>query len=317
MDSKESLNDKVRNMFKDMFETPYEKTEDEEHNGFQQSKCTYNKCDGSGYIKIEINGYKKAKNCQCYKDEQMKRKLRNSNMSDVYFDKELKLQGLEGTVLHPLANPPERQLVKGKNGQVLKTQPEEQPMEYINRVYQQIEMKNGLEAFIKQYIERTLEYINEEPRKKIKNLILMGDTGRGKTLMANMIGKEYLINGKTVYFTTMRTLIKDVIDKGKEIEDLVARVDLLLIDELGYEYHTDSGWAITNIKEMLRVRYNKKIPVVCTTNLTPDVLEEMYDASIMSLFHGTYFMVYVDRKGGDYRIKEANEALSDFDELDV
>lgn len=317
MTSKETLNEKVRNMFKEAFETPYEKTEDEEHDGFVQSNCPHNECDGSGYIKYIVNGYNKAKNCQCYKDEQMKRKLRKSNMDDSYFNKKLKLHGLNGTLLHPLANPPERQLAVGKNKQILKNQPEETPNEYIERVYKQIEMKNGLEAFISQYTTRTLEYINQEPREKVKNLILMGATGRGKTLTANMIGKEYLINGKTVYFTTMRSLIKDVIDKGAEIEKIVETVDMLLIDELGYEYHTDTGWAITNIKEFLRTRYNKKLPVVCTTNLLPDVLEEMYDASIMSLFHGTYFMVFVDREGGDYRITEADESLNDFDELNA
>lgn len=317
MSSEGNSKEAIKDMFKEAFEHPYEKTEDEENNGFEQKKCPLNKCDGSGYNMVMINGYRKAKDCECYKEEQMKRRLRMSNMDDAYFDKTLKLHGLVGTLLHPLAKPPKRELAKGKNNQVLKVQPEEEPNEYIARVYKQIEMKNGLEAFVKQYTSRTLEYINESPKQKVKNLILMGDTGRGKTLTANMIGKEYLNKGKTVYFTTMRALIKDVIDKGKEIEKMIANVELLLIDELGYEYHTESGWAITNIKELLRVRYNRKLPVVCTTNLLPDVLAEMYDASIMSLFHGTYFMVFVDREDGDYRIQEADASLSDFDELKV
>jgi DNA replication protein DnaC len=102
--------------------------------------------------------------------------------------------------------------------------------------------------------------------------------------------------------------------KEKDIESIVSTVDLLIIDELGYEYHkSDSDFAVTQIKEFLRVRYNKKLPVVCTTNKYPMEIEERYDKSLMSLFHGTYFMVYVDNKtDGDYRYQIADNSLADF-----
>lgn len=310
-------NDKVRNLFKEILGSTFEKLEDDENASFVQTSCPYNMCDGSGYIIEFVNEKKKAQDCKCVKDEIVRRKLRNSNMDDAYWNRELKLEGLEGVLLHPLANPPERQLQKGKNGAVLKVQEPESPQEYIDRCYKQIQMKNGLEAFMKEYTTRTLEFVGEEPRQKVKNLILLGDTGRGKTYIANMAGKEYLMNGKRVYFTTMRTLVKDVINPQKDIEKIVSEVDLLLIDELGYEYHTDTGWAITQIKELLRVRYNKKLPVVCTTNLYPSDISELYDKSLMSLFHGTYFMVFVDRVDGDYRIQQADEALKDFDSFNI
>ena len=302
-----TLNKKVSDLFRNAFETPYVKTADEEHDSFNQSKCLYNKCDGSGYYLEVIDGSKKAVNCKCYEDEILKRKLRKANMSDSYWNKELKLHGLVGTLLHPLKEPIPRKIDKRKT-----KQDAEEPSEFIQRHYREIPMENGLEAFVVNYLKNTLKYINETPREKVKNLILMGDTGRGKTLMVNIIGKTYLIEGKTVYFTTMRTLVKDVMNPEVDIEKIINETDLLIIDELGKEYHTDSGWAMTQIQELLRVRYNKKLPVICTTNFYPNEIHELYDKSLLSLFHGTYFMVYVDRAEGDFRIEEADKDLEEW-----
>lgn len=311
-------NEKVKDLFEQVLGKPFKKTEEEEHDALSGNECPYGLCEGKGYIEVRENGFKKAKNCQCYNDEIIRRKLRNANMSDSYWDKELKLVGLDGLLLHPKSKPVERQPAKGKNGQVLKNQPDEHPQEFIERSYQQVQLKNGLESMIREYIHKTLNYLSQNPIQKTKGLILMGEPGMGKTLIVSMIGKTYLVNGKKVYFTTMRSLVRNVIDKDVDIEKIVSDVDLLIIDELGAEYHTENGWAITNIKEMLRTRYNKKLPVVCTTNRYPDEFHEIYDKSLMSLFHGHYFMVYVDRgEDGDYRLHEADEDLKEFGSFDI
>ncbi|MCU7666944.1 ATP-binding protein [Bacillus thuringiensis] len=313
MSDKEEIRGEVRNIFDKIFKTPYIMTEDEEGEGFVQTTCPYKACDGRGTLTIYVNGYRKAKNCRCYEDEIVRRKLKNSNLDDSLWNQKLNLSNLEGVILHPIQNPPERQLQLTKQGKPKAVQEPETPEEHVYRAYQHIQMPNGLEAFIHTYVRKTLEYINESPIQQVKNLMLLGDTGRGKTFTASMIGKEYLLNQKKAYFTTMRTLVADVMKKEKDIESIVSDVDLLIIDELGYEYHTDSGWAVTQIKEFLRTRYNKKLPVVCTTNKYPIEIENLYDKSLMSLFHGTYFMVYVDNKqDGDYRYQIADNSLSDF-----
>jgi len=313
LSNREEVKDEVRNIFDKVFNSPYLTTEDEEGEGFSQSVCPYKMCDGRGTLTVYVNGYRKAKNCKCYEDEIVRRKLQNSNLDKSLWNQNLNLSNLEGVILHPIQNPPERQLQLTKQKKPKAVQDPETPQEHVYRAYNHIQMPNGLETFIHTYIKKTLEYINENPIQNVKNLMLMGDTGRGKTFSACMIGKDYLLNNKKVYFTTMRTLVTDVMKKEKDIEKIVSTVDLLIIDELGYEYHTDSGYAVTQIKEFLRVRYNKKLPVVCTTNKYPIEIENLYDKSLMSLFHGTYFMVYVDNKqDGDYRYQIADNSLQEF-----
>ncbi len=310
---RDEVRDNVRNIFDEIFKTPYLSTEDEEGVGFVQKSCPYNICDGSGTVAVVVNGYRKARNCRCYNDEIIRRKLRNSNLDDSLWQQELNLSNLDGVILHPIQHPPERKLQLTKQKKPKAVQDPETPQEHIYRAYQHIQMPKGLEEFIRTYTQKTLEYLNENPIQQVKNLMLIGDTGRGKTVTAGMIGKEYLHNDKKVYFTTMRTLVTDVMKKEKDIEHIVSTVDLLIVDELGYEYHTDSGYAVTQIKEFLRTRYNKKLPVICTTNKYPIEIENLYDKSLMSLFHGTYFMVYVDNKvDGDYRYKIADNSLEDF-----
>lgn len=309
----EEVRTEVRNIFDKIFKTPYIKTEDEENPGFVQEKCPYNLCNGTGAIEKYINGYRKAEDCKCMKDEVLKRKLRNSNLDESLWDQTFNLQNLDGVILHPIQNPPERELELTGKGKPKAQQAPELPETHIYRAFKHVQLPNGFEDFIKKYTAVTIKYINTYPIQTVKNLMLIGDTGRGKTVTAGLIGKAYLMRGKKVYFTTMRSLITDLMKKEKDIEGIVSSVDLLIIDELGYEYHTDSGYAVTQIKELLRTRYNKKLPVVTTTNKYPMEIEALYDKSLMSLFYGTYFMVYVDNKtDGDYRYQVADTSLIDF-----
>lgn len=291
-------------------EEPYEKKEDEEYGQFEQSRCPYTVCDGSGWIVVQVDNTEKVKECKCRFDFTLKRKMKNSNMDEKYWDKTLELRDLEGSLLLPKERPEERKF-RGKKP--ANPKPEE-PEDFIKRCYEVRPIKKGLNSLVEEYVSKSLNYLKQEPRETVRNLLFIGEPGRGKTLMVNLIGKEYLLQGKRVYFTTMLRLVQDVTNPNVDIQKIVSEVDLLIIDEVGYEYHTDSKWAIKQIKDMLRLRYNKKLPVVSTTNLYPNEMNELYDKSLMSLFNGTYFMVLVESEV-DFRIGEASVAANEFDSL--
>ncbi len=60
----------------------------------------------------------------------------------------------------------------------------------------------------------------------------------------------------------------------------VADDHFLIIDDLGREHFTDSGFGIAEWDRLFDNRYSKKLPTVITTNLTPDELKEIYGERI-------------------------------------
>lgn len=286
-------------------------SEDDAHVGYNVTVCPYKKCDGSGLIKNKKDGTIKTSQCDCYKDEVLKRKLNKSKIEQKYWDSGFDLKDIEAKILIHKKNPEERKFKGKKPANPL---PEE-PMEYINRIYVIKEIKKGIKFFGEEFIEKTIGFLNEYPRKRVQNLLLMGEPGRGKTHLVCGIGKEYLKRGKTVHFTTMMNLVNDVLNPEVNIKKIIETVDLLIVDEMGYEYHTETQWALKQIKELFRIRYNKNLPIIATSNFYPNELNELYDKSLMSILDGSFFFVLVEREN-DFRINQAEDALKEFSFLD-
>jgi DNA replication protein DnaC len=237
----------------------------------------------------------------------LKRKMNASNIEAKYHEAEFtSLTDVKTTLLHPKKELDAPKMIKKGKKEV-----PESADDYINRVYEKYPIPKGLSYFAKEYTEKSLEFINESPRHRSKNLMLLGEPGRGKTHLACAIGKEYLKQGKTVHFTTMLKLVSDVMNPDIDIRKIVREKDLLIVDEVGYEYHTDTQWALKQIKELFRTRYNSHLPIICTTNFYPNELAELYDPSLMSMFNGSYFFILMQTET-DYRLEEASEALKDF-----
>lgn len=305
------LINEMKNMKETVWEIDGKTPEDDLYEGYRIEECPYNKCDGSGFIKLEKKGRFYSKHCKCYDDEILKRRLKQSKIEQKYWNSTYELDGIDIKLLKPKTKPEERKFKGKKPANPL---PEE-PMEYIERVYDVKPIKKGVEYFAEEYTEKTLQFLEETPRKRVQNLLLLGEPGRGKTHLACAVGREYLKQSRTVHFTTMMNLVNDVMNKEINIRKIVESVDLLIVDEVGYEYQTDTKWALKQIKEMFRIRYNKHLPIICTTNFYPNELAELYDPSLMSIFNGTFFFILAEREN-DYRLEEAEQALKEFTFID-
>lgn len=287
----------------------YEETNAEKYIGFTNTMCPYNLCDGSGYIVKRDGKAYVAQKCKCYEEEIMRRKMRNANISlangEDILSEDFLIQNEKAIILHPLKDPQPRKIDKRR-----KTQPDEEPEEYINRKYKQIDLKDNYAKFLKEYVKKSIEYLNGKEPKKVRNLLLIGDFASGVNREVNTIGRLYLLNDKKACATSMKELIEGYIDDKKNIKQKIEKTEFLIIKDLGQEYHTDTGWAVSQIQNLLYTRYENKLPVIATTQFYPNEIEKLYGKKILDLFDATYFIVYVENKS--FGFEESEKFLEEF-----
>jgi DNA replication protein DnaC len=128
-----------------------------------------------------------------------------------------------------------------------------------------------------------------------RGLWLMGTPGTGKTSLGMLIAKEALGEGKSVavYFApTLLTQIRQTY-QATDAEDAypaffrrLTSVDLLYIDDLGSERHTD--WVVEQLYALINERYENRRSVLVTSNASGNVdkgqrlLEEQIGARSVS-----------------------------------
>lgn len=133
-----------------------------------------------------------------------------------------------------------------------------------------------------------------------KNLIFMGQPGRGKTFLCNCIAHELLKNHKYVLYFTANELLEifnryrfakneDEKKIAQEMVDNIYQTDLLIIDDLGTEMRTAHSGA--DIFTIINTRMIKRKKMILSTNLSLQALGELYSTRITSRLSGKDFMV--------------------------
>lgn len=111
-----------------------------------------------------------------------------------------------------------------------------------------------------------------------RGLWLMGNTGTGKTTLGMLIAKAAAGAGHSVgiYFTPkLLTRIRqtyqaaDGEDSYSAFFERLASVDLLYIDDLGSERHTD--WVVEQLYALVNERYERQRSMLVTSNAAADV----------------------------------------------
>lgn len=113
-------------------------------------------------------------------------------------------------------------------------------------------------------------------------LLYTGQVGSGKTFLASCIANSLLQNGKTLLFAVVPDLldqIRSTYDTGRNTENLTEfdlvdtarQVPLLILDDLGAHNYTE--WTRNKIYSIINYRLNHHLPVIATTNISPEDLE--------------------------------------------
>ena len=144
------------------------------------------------------------------------------------------------------------------------------------------------------------------------NVVLVGPSGLGKSMLASNLGHQALIRGRTVLFATAGQMLGDLaaLDSDSALRRRLryyAAPDLLLIDEVGYLSYSNRHADL--LFELISRRYEHK-SIVLTTNRAFKEWKEVFPnaACVVSLIDRlVHRCEVVVIEGESYRLKEAKD----------
>jgi DNA replication protein DnaC len=153
----------------------------------------------------------------------------------------------------------------------------------------------------------TLEFI-----KQSSNVVLRGNNGVGKSMLAKNVAHQALVQGYTVRFTTAGEMLGELaaLDSDAALRRRLrhwAHVDLLVIDEIGYLSYSNRHADL--LFELVNRRYEAKSTIITTNKAFADWAQVFPNAACVvslvdRLLHHSEIIAI---EGESYRLKEAQE----------
>lgn len=138
-------------------------------------------------------------------------------------------------------------------------------------------------------IRTALEYVGDLERNLSigAGLLFYGSPGTGKTHIAIGIALKFLENNLSVMYVRASQIAREIKEtwsknskkKESEIYEKYSRPDLLIIDEIGRQFGTDTERMI--LFEVINARYEQRKPVLAVTNLDGAHLAECLGAATL------------------------------------
>lgn len=149
-----------------------------------------------------------------------------------------------------------------------------------------------------EYCERFAEKFNG----KGSGILMVGNTGLGKTHLSLAIANKLIDNGFCVVYGAVTELIRKInseqFDNAEgDTMSLVKSCDLLILDDLGVENKSD--WNASLLYEIINTRQNKRVPMIINTNLDLDELTLCYGDRLSSRMFSMKVMFF---EGTDNRV---------------
>ena len=154
-----------------------------------------------------------------------------------------------------------------------------------------------------------MTFVNSAWIENAFNLVLIGDTGLGKSHIASAICYEAILRGYPTACITAFDLVSRIqkaYNPASRI-DYYAKVRVLCIDELGYTYHKKED---TDTLFQIISKRNEILPTIVTTNLAPKQWGSIFSATAASAildrlsFNGRF----ITFEGRSYRLLKKHKS---------
>lgn len=155
---------------------------------------------------------------------------------------------------------------------------------------------------------RSQQESNLPPQERGKGLLLYGPNGTGKTTMAATAAQHLSDLGWSTKFIRAQDYyslgIRAMREKDdQEQERLQSAFDcyeagwngwrVAVLDDLGVEHTTASGWSENVVINLIRSRFTDGAPTIITTNLDPDGITKRYGEVLGDYIHEAFWLVTV------------------------
>lgn len=155
-----------------------------------------------------------------------------------------------------------------------------------------------------------IEFANNFPQNKFKNLVFVGNVGKGKTFLAECIANQVMRNGFYVVYVTsfeLNNLVVKTMDlfseNREEILSPLLECDLLIIDDLGTE-PVYKKFSIDNLYTIINQRQLHNLSTIISTNLSPQMIRDNYGDRLFSRIFNKQNTIAILFDGKDLRINK-------------
>lgn len=163
----------------------------------------------------------------------------------------------------------------------------------------------GHSSMVKSFVGKIHEMVSDGI-----GLLLFGPNNHGKSYIAASTLKAAKSCGFSVlwiraYEASDMLIAREMYDTETSIQDAMSSVDLLVIDDLGKEHETKSGYEKGLFENLVRARSDNKRSTVITSNVTPQELKAGYKKSMIEVLKASVIPLMV--QGKDFREIEKGE----------
>lgn len=159
----------------------------------------------------------------------------------------------------------------------------------------------------------------EEFRNISKGFLLHGTVGTGKTFLAACVANRLIDKGYSVRMTNITTLTNDLqgmFDGRQEYISALARHDFVIIDDVGSERKSATGYAQEILYNVIDSLYRAGTPFAVTSNLTSDKMENPESIEYARIFDRIFERCFpIEVKGKSRRRAELRNSYSDMKDM--
>ena len=165
------------------------------------------------------------------------------------------------------------------------------------------------QSFAKKCVKILTDYVNNLNSLEMKNVVMCGASGTGKTYLTRCIAKEFVQKGYTTLFISAFDLnnmfLEEHLSTYEQKEHLknLMETDCLIIDDLGTEPMRKN---VTKeyLLLLLNERLTKNKATIITSNLSPEQILNKYEERIFSRIFNKRSSLILEFNGKNNRLKK-------------